>query len=139
MIEPTFAAWAGAQQAILNLVGNRIYPDRLPQGASFPALTYAKSSHQSVKGFGGLTGLSVDQITVDCWGLMKADAKNLAFAVRGNKTTPAFDGFKGIISGIRIQAAFCQNEIDLFDPPKHGDDVGVYHTNLDFEITWEDF
>lgn len=137
-IEAALVVWLDRDPDVSAAVGSRVYPDSLPQGASFPAVTYAKLALKSVRSFGGLTGVSMAHLSVSCWGLTKADAKKLATNIRGTKTTPKLDCFQGTVGGVKIQACFCTNEIDLVSPPVHGEGTPVYHTALDFDVTYED-
>lgn len=137
-IEAAVTAWLSAFPAAQKAVGSRIYPQSLPQGASFPALTYYRTSHQSLKSLAGLSGLSQARVSVDCWALNYTDAHALADAIRGNKTNPGLDGYRGTVGGVRIQSCFCTNQMDQIERPVHGDEKGVPHCTLDFELWYED-
>lgn len=106
----------GAQ--ISALVGDRMYPTRLPQGATLPALTYSRVSSVRQYTHSGPSGLDDARIQVTCWDTTYDGAKALATAVRQDLEA----------AGYRHQ-----NEVDLDEP-----DTETYLTVLDFKIGHRD-
>lgn len=137
-IEAALTTWLSEQAAVQKLIDARIYPQSIPQAASFPAVTYYRTGQETVKSFGGLTGVSRAALTVDCWALSYTAAKSLADTIRGNKSTPGLDGYAGTIGGVKIQACFCIGAVDFRERPVHGEEAGVPHVALDFEFWFED-
>lgn len=137
-VEAFITAWLGSDADVQTLCGNRVYPLEMPQGAGLPAVTYSRVSQQATRSLTGLSGLSRARLTVDCWAQGYSEAKALAEAIRGTRSNPKLDGYRGQLAGVFVQAAFCSNEIDLYEKPVHGDEAGVKHTALDFDITYED-
>lgn len=137
-VEAFVTAWLSSRPAVKKLAGNRIYPLELPQGAGIPAVTYYRVSQQAVRSLGGLAGLSKARLAFDCWATSYSDAKALATDIRGTVNNPGLDGYRGELAGVFVQSCQCNNEMDLIEKPVHGDESGVKHTALDFEIVYED-
>ena len=137
-IEAALTTWLESDPDVAAAVGARIYPQSIPQGASFPCVTYYRTGQQTTRSLSGLTGLSRARLTLDCWALTYSAAKSLADAVRGTKSTPKLDGYRGTVGGVKIQACFCTNVTDSLETPVHGDEKGVPHVALDFDLNYED-
>ncbi|HOX22841.1 MAG TPA: DUF3168 domain-containing protein [Elusimicrobiales bacterium] len=106
--------------AVAALVGDRIYPVRLPDEVILPAMTYLKASCIRYASHGGPSRLSSARFQLDCYSADYLDAKRLALAA-----VAALHGKKGG----NIQAAFNENETDGFSP-----DNGIYRVTADVLI-----
>lgn len=106
--------------AVSALVGDRIYPVRLPDEVVLPAMVYAKASCIRYASHGGPSRLSSARFQMDCYSADYLEAKRLALA-----TVAALHGKKGG----NIQAAFNDNETDSFSP-----DNGIYRVTADVLI-----
>lgn len=137
-IEAFVTAWLGRDPDVQEIAGSRIYPVELPQGAGLPALTYYRTGQQGMRSLAGLSGLSRARLTIDCWATSYSDAKGLAAAIRGTWANPKLDGYRGQLAGVFVQTCLCTNEMDLIERPVHGDEAGVKHVALDFDIVFED-
>lgn len=73
------------------LAGDRIYPHKLPQGPTLPAITYARVSGAREKVLKGLSQLARPTFQFDLWAKKYTEMKSLADAIRSS-----FDGFQGI-------------------------------------------
>jgi hypothetical protein len=131
-------AWLRQCPAVAQQTGNRIYPDKLPQGASFPCIHYQQRTGGRSFSLTGPVGLAQPTFQVHCYALTYADSVALANAIRGDVTTPALDGFRGQMGGAFVQAAFVPDGIDVYHQPVHADDVGVYDRVLDVTLWFED-
>jgi len=136
--EAALVAYLDADPDVARMAGPRIYPQSILQGGGLPAVTYYRTGQQTVKSLGGLSGTSWARVTLDCWAANYTDAKTLADAIRGTKTTPKLDGFRGTVGGVKILACFCTSVVDVRERPVHGDEVGVPHVAMDFDIIFED-
>jgi hypothetical protein len=92
MIESDLKAYLAADAAILALVGSRIYPLKLPQAPTLPALTYQKISGSRVTSLSGYSGLSHPRMQIDCWASTYEQVKDVAAAV-----VTALDAYPGSI------------------------------------------
>lgn len=106
--------------------GSRVYPVKLPDGATLPAITYQRlplgDKWGSHSGPGNLV-TSVFQLT--CWGATYQAAKQLAGVV-----VPLLDHYKGPMGGSTCQGAF----VDLDDLDQFDKDGEVYQTILQVSI-----
>lgn len=106
------------------IAGDRIYPHRLPQTPTFPAVTYARVSGVRVKVLKGLSGLARPTFQFDCWAESYTTVKTLADAVRG-----AFDGFQGTLDGDTTYRVQILNEVDNFE-----EELDIYRVIQDYEV-----
>ena len=71
------------------LVSTRVYPLKLPQGWTLPAITYQLVSNERAHTLAGPSGRIRPRFQIDCWDDDYEDVKTLATAVR-----QCLDGFK---------------------------------------------
>lgn len=118
-----------ADSTIASLIGSgsaaRLYPVKLPQGPTMPAITYQTISGQRVHSADGASGLSGPRIQIDCWGSTYAQADALFEAVRKR-----LDGYRGPAGSKDIQGAFFDTERDFYEA-----DAELYRKSADF-IIW---
>lgn len=60
----------------------RIYPMELPQGPTYPAITYQRISNARVNSFDAGGGIDNPRLQVDCWALTRQAARELAMEVK---------------------------------------------------------
>lgn len=89
--EEIFTAIAG-NATVSNLIGSKIYPLELPQGAAMSAVVYSIALDEAVNSMNGDSGLDIWRLTIRSWGSSYAAAHALAAAVRGALLSTA--GFK---------------------------------------------
>lgn len=133
MSEVALRARLLAVAGVSALVGTRVYPVILPQNPTFPAITYQRIGGRRESSFAGPIGLAGPLYRLDCWGGAAgtgyAAAKGLANAVR-----LALDGWKGVVSGITVQACFLDGEPeDIFE-----DEVGVHRVAMEVRMWWNE-
>lgn len=102
------------------LVGTRVYPIRLPELPTLPALTYQRISSRPIGSHQGAGELEAGRWQVTAWADTYNGVQALALA-----TERALDGRLG--SG--IQAAIPAGQLDLFDP-----ETGRYYVPVDVMI-----
>lgn len=116
---------------VSNLIGSRMYPVRLPQSPTVPAIVYMAITGQRFHNTEGSSGLSGPRIQIDCWAATFSETQSLALAVR-----KVLDGYRGAAGDDTIQGAFFDSERDFFEA-----DAGVsglYRTSMDFFIYFEE-
>ena len=106
------------------IADDRIYPHKLPQNPTFPAITYSRVSGAREKVLKGLSGLARPTLQYDCWAERYTEVKSLADAVRA-----AFDGYQGTVRSVRIDRIQILNEVDDFDTEVH-----IYRVSQDYEV-----
>ena len=129
-IEEGLAAFLVANAAVNAIVAGRVYPNKLPQTVTLPALTYQRIDTPRVHSHdtSGATGTAHPRIQFDCWAASYANAKGLADALRG-----ALNGYKGTMGSVNpvtVQSALQEDE--RFDDFA---DAGIVRISCDF-IIW---
>lgn len=111
-IESGLVAFLGADAGIKALVGTRIYPLRIPEGAAEPALVYHKISGPSEHSKDGDMSLSHPRFQLTCWANKYADAKAVRTAV-----VTALNGFTNgaAMGGVVVDQVIVENDMDLHD------------------------
>ena len=64
------------------LVGTRIYPEIMPQGVTYPAISYQRVSTVRTAMLSGVDDFTQVRIVVDCWDDSYSGVKALAAAVK---------------------------------------------------------
>lgn len=113
LLESALAANSG----VTSLVGTRIYPVKLPQAATYEAITYQRISNTATN---GSTSLRESRFQIDCWAQTYAETQVLAAAVKA-----ALEEYKKVATP-GIKQSYVINELDDYD-----DDVRVYRTIID--------
>lgn len=98
--------------AILTSGGvTRIYPLVIPEDQTMPAMAYQRISRPQLHSQDGPTGLAWPRFQWTMKAVTETAVIALAEAVR-----TALDGYVGTVEGVRIDAIFCENEWDAFNP-----------------------
>lgn len=113
-----------ADGTVSGIIGTRIWPNKLPQGAELEAITYTRVSGVRLKTLKGLAGLARPSFQIDCWAEKYTEVKTLANAVRA-----VLDGYQGTVNTIRIDRIQILNEVDDFNPELH-----LYRVIQDYEV-----
>lgn len=105
--------------------GSRVYPKRLPQQASLPALTYTVIDDPGEHSHDGASNLAHPRVQVDCWGSTPLQAAQLDDQVRA-----VLDGYQGPMGTLSVHGAMRQDARQDDDP-----DTGRYWVSADY-IVW---
>jgi hypothetical protein len=111
MIEHDLRAYLLGQPDVATLIGTRMYPMRLPQGVTMPAVTYNRIFGTSEYGHDGAAHLGRGRIQLDCWADTYEDMVNLAEACR-----VALTGYVGAMGDNPNVVARAVNTIDFSEP-----------------------
>lgn len=114
-----------ANTALATLVGQRIYPMKLPQTPTYPAITYQRvaGGHQ------GDIGVSSPDFQFDCWASGYSEAETLSKTICAALERESF-----ISNGYEIiKCTLTRTPMDLYDST-----VGKYRVSLDFKITYRE-
>jgi hypothetical protein len=108
-IEEALRARLIADTAVVEMVGQRIYPLVAPPKAALPAIVYQRISGMRVATHDGPSELARPRFQFACIGSAYAGAKNLANAVR-----VALDGYSGTSSEVQVFVVLLENEFDFY-------------------------
>lgn len=109
---------------------SRIYPNQIPQGATYPAVKYLQVSDPPEHTHSGRSSLRHPRIQLDCFDEDTEShdgylgAKQLA-----QQVINALDGYKGAFGSTTCYAGFSENAQDNFDP-----DTNRHWVSVDIEI-----
>lgn len=106
-LETGLRAELAADAGVSALVGGRIYPEYMPQDATYPAITYDRISTVRSQFLTGVDDFTQVRIQVDCWDDSYSGVKALASAVKS-----ALDGVR-ILGTVKVQHCFMASMSDL--------------------------
>lgn len=141
MVEITRAlrAFLLADAAIATAVGTRIYPQKLPQNATYPAITILRVSAIRLNVLHGRASLARPRYQIDCWMQEKSgiSAFDVAQAL-GGAVLARLEGYNGVMTDpvtspptdYHTGVTF-DDERDLFDPDING---GFFRHSADYFI-----
>ncbi len=124
------------ERAIFNILSNdapviaittQISPSTIPQGATFPAITFQRISNAPEDTKDGVSTLDVIRVDVDVWAEVYGDGKDLADKVR-----TALDRTSGTFDTRKIQSIRFETDRELFD-----DNLEIYHFNQEYSIRYQ--
>ena len=125
-IEECVSAYLEASTGIHDLIANRIYPIKLPQNPTLPAVTYRVISgmeHHNID-------VAYPRFQFDCWGESYGNAKEVAYEIK-----EAFQRKKSVIGGTSGKAMIqgvILNEIDM----SYDMDTSLYGIYVDVRIIY---
>ncbi len=106
------------------ITSTRVYPIKLPQQPTLPALTYRIITEPQVHSMEGTFSQNA-RLQIDCWAETFLAAHELAEAVED-----AMNDFSGTIGAEQVISSSVQvNKQDLFDP-----EVNDYRVSIDYSI-----
>ena len=117
------------ESTVTDLVSTRIRPNRLPQGLTFPAVTYHRVSTPHDHNLDGGSGWVRIRLQVDVWDNTYKGVEDVAEALRG-----VLQGYQGSMGSTYINGILLDNEVDMSEAPKDGSDKWVHHRAMDFII-----
>ena len=126
MIEEGLKSYLAGVAAIAAIVSGRIYPVKLPDEPTLPALVYLRTAGVSVESLDG-KGAAHPRFQIDAYAETYAAVKGLAEAVK-----TALRGYQGTWGTLKIQAVRFLGDADMYEPETEEERV-----TMDFEI-WHD-
>ena len=103
---------------ITGIVSTRIYPRRLPQNPTYPAIRYQRVSNSATN---GSTALRLSRWQIDCWAQTYEESQELAAAVKAR-----LEEYSDTTETPGIKQAYVVNELDDED-----DDAKACRTMVD--------
>lgn len=122
--------------AVAAILGTRVYPDKLPQGATLPAAVYYGISGIDEPQLSGLLGRAEQRIQIDAYATTRTAANALALAIRNALTGSWGRGTWGP-TGATVAVSGCVPEGgERYDTQGLGDgsDEDQYITSRDYLI-----
>lgn len=113
-----------AASAVTAITSTRIYPNKIPQEATLPAIGYQRVSARRVKAHAAPTGLARARVQVTCVARTYSEVKALATAVR-----KALEGVMGTVGGATVQGSWLETDAD-----EYGDAEGLHSVRQDFMV-----
>ncbi len=132
-IEAAIASYLASQPDLVQLIGDRIYPVKLPQDPAMPAVTYQRISTVPVKTLDGPNPAHQRvRLQFSCWGedvpgraSGYASAKAVAAQIR-----KGLQDHRGSMGGIEVLYIDVEGERDLYE-----DETDSYHVPIDVIVT----
>jgi hypothetical protein len=114
-----------------NLVSTRVYPDVLPQGVTYPAVTYSLVIDGREHAMGSDPGIYGPTYQVTAWAETKSSAKSVAAQIES--CLKDFSGVMGGTGGVTVQRIFADGELSAQFYPDEGKE-GVWGIPLQYVI-----
>lgn len=127
-IEVGLYTWWTANSTLCGLAGSRLYPGKLPQGTSYPAVVYQLVGEEVPTAHDGALDLVTDTIQFDVYASSGKAAKALARTLRQE-----MHGFQGTMGTVAVHSVFLVNMVGDF-----GDDLGVDRVSMDFRFSYKE-
>lgn len=126
-IETGLQSHLSADANVSALVSSRIYPLRLPQSFTLPALTYQRVSTERKPTLSGPNERVVGRFQINCFAVSYSAARTLA-----NKVRISLNGYKGTLGGeVNVGGISIQGEWEDDDQQ-----TDVYRVMLDFSVPY---
>ena len=119
-----------ATSDLTDAVSTRIYRYQRPRESALPAVTFQQINSEIVNHSLGATETQWAQFQVDCWADDMDTARTVADAV-----TTALSGWSNTDGTPSISMCHQQSDMDLTEPPGHGDDVMLSRISQDYRIS----
>lgn len=129
-IEEALTAYLLNHDGLAALIGDKLYPDELPQGIKLPAVIYSKVSDVKEHTLIGQNKLERPMIQFSAFAGSKKAARAIA-----NQLKAALCDFNGTLSGLEIQYIKLENELSSLESSYDGA-LKVHLELLEFEINY---
>jgi len=121
--------------AVTDLLVARVYPDKLPQGATLPAAVLHVISGSDESDLGGLVGVAHSRVQIDAYASTRLAASSLATAIRdalaAQGVTPATWDSVSVSACLSAGGPRTQHR-----SLSRGDDEDQYITMRDYQISY---
>lgn len=119
---------------VTDIVGTRIYADKLPQTATLPAIEMTIVSDVPEMELNDLAGLTKARVQLACIATKRTTARSLAQAIR----TCGIATIKGLYTSVQIRGVAVADTFDSLLQPTDGSDESRYQTAVDLLVDyWE--
>lgn len=129
-MDPNLRAHLIADPAVLALVGQRIYRQRMPQQdaaspKAFPAVVFQRVGGSELRQMCGTSELRTASMQVDVYGTRSDDVAAVADAIRAR-----MGDYSGVMGSVTVQRVLLDTEFDA--PPEA--EPGLYRRTFTFSI-----
>lgn len=114
-----------AVAGVTALVSSRVYPVKLPQSATLPAVTYQRISTVREGAMGADSDIVRVRVQVTSWADSYSGVKSLSEAVRA-----ALQRYSGTSAAVDVRDCFLDSELDLYGEDES--EAGVHAVAQDF-------
>lgn len=132
MFEEALFTYLSNEPAITARVADRIFPDRLPEKVTLPAISFHRVDARRIythDPFEEADPWVTAREQFDCWGRDPLEAMEVGQAVLAT-----LSGFSGPLSGeLSVGSSFVVDEVDLYEA-----DTGWYRRVVDVSISYEE-
>lgn len=121
----------GSPNPVSALVGTRVYPRKLPQNVTYPAIRYQRIStaRSQFRDLSGRAGYARPRFQIDCWALSEAQCVALAQAVYQR-----LEGFGGVSANLQIDGISTEDEAADLEEGVGPNGADVFRQRLDFFV-----
>ena len=125
-------------EGVRTLIGNRIFPDALPQGVTLPAVVYYVIDSVGEEDLQGPAGLAQSRVQLDAYAVERTVANSIVDKLR-RKPPNGLVGHRGDMGGLFVHGISTAGG-RRFDssPPNEGSDVWRYVASQDFMVSHEE-
>lgn len=117
--------------ALLDAVNGRVFPALAPQQAAMPFVVYLEIAYQSERHMLGASALKWAMYQWDVYAPRHQQARDI-----GTTLTTAFDGMRGLYSGISIRQAYVRARRTTLEDDQAGGQEMLYRVSLDIEVCY---
>ena len=113
------------------LIGQRMYPDAMVEGASLPAVVYYVTSTQRDHMLSGVGKSARARFTLDCYATTRTTCNAIEKAIRET----GIDSFRGTVSGYALDGVdFDSGDEYMQEPPTDGNQEHRYIVSFDLLV-----
>ena len=123
-----------ADTDITSLVGQRIYADRLPQGATIPAVEVTWLYDVPWMLLGDISRLTKARVQLNCIAATRAAARAIAKTIR----TSGLAATKGYFSSVWIRGVAVESSFDADIESSDGTDDQRKQTSVDLQVDYSE-
>jgi Protein of unknown function (DUF3168) len=114
----------------ISAISTAIYPHHIPQGVSYPAVTFGVDGDDNALLLDGISSLKEALFSVDCWDYSVITANRLADAVEAALVGARGD-FGGLSPSQEVDHVRKERRFDLYEP-----DTKLYRVSLQFFVAY---
>ena len=112
---------------ITDIISDRLYPEVLPQGTEYPALTYLEVSNPVFHD----VDIAYPRFQLSSWAETYLEADTLKNAIK--EVMQRYKGIMGGTGGVHVTQIVFFNSFDMYDP-----DTKIYHVPSDYKIIYRE-